>query len=485
MSFRDYFKIENAIRIYGDFNIVMGGYYKENKSFLVYNAKEVNGKNAYEELVKEKYLSKIKKYSNDEYFGDFFADYPNLRLMYSKGEYWPCFDYYSFLNIVMRGLIFTSNNEKINIIKSIKIYDVDIIKRKIVTIIKEDRWVVKDSIDKLKNLNPLQLNLLREACKQIKKDKTKDKFQGMEKLLYEYRNYLDKLVYFIDETFETYSNKLDLEQVMNCFDDDKLSLIIVKAILDNSYIIVEETGEIDRMVHIVQCYINAVEKYRIENPEYNPSIIIEKNHKKEKYYTYMDLKKKFGKYLELAPDFKPGYIEEIFTDNEFPWEIISSGNNINDLGNNLETEKTRVYKEKSTEDRDAKALRVVEGFEYLCSNRPISKFKGKDIFDGYIGFQYENGIVIFEKVYDKNGDIAISNATYAMTINNFTYLSKKTKPEIINILKYAKTGLWRFYHTENMISWRNRVDELINGRDYTSSDYDEIEELLNDNKKTL
>ena len=61
-KFEDYFKIENAIRIYGEFSIIMDGFYEDKNSFLRYNSIKENGKNKYEEIVKESYLAKAGKY---------------------------------------------------------------------------------------------------------------------------------------------------------------------------------------------------------------------------------------------------------------------------------------------------------------------------------------------------------------------------------------------------------------------------------------
>lgn len=478
-KFEDYFKIENAIRIYGEFSIIMDGFYEDKNSFLRYNSIKENGKNKYEEIVKESYLAKAGKYFPNKFFSDFIDIYPNIRLMYSEGIYWPCFDYLCFLQKIFEKLIFTPSDEKLKLVKSIRTYDVERMKKIILSTVRAERWNVSEYLKKINILNIIQTQFFSTACNQIKKDNIKRKPKEIEKVLIEYRNNLDLLISFIEDTFDSFDNKIDYEELVSCFEYDKFNLIVVKGILDSCYNTLKSGHFIDRMIHIVQCYVNAVEKYRIDNPKYNPMIIIGLNHKKGKTYTYEDLKKKFGKYLEMAPEFKPGYIEEIFTDNEFPWEIISQGKKL-DLNSDKVDDNTtgKPVKSKTTTPRSHKELRVVEGYEYLCGKKPINIFRGKNVFDGYLGFQYENGIVIFEKVYDKNGDIAIMNATYAMTINNFTYLSKRTKTEIIHILSKAKKGIWRFYHTENMESWRTKVIELITEKDYTQEDYDYIEELL-------
>jgi hypothetical protein len=480
-KFEEYFKIENAIRIYGSFNAVMGGFPYDEESVIGRNGLKENGKNKFNLFLNKHFKIRNNNKKNNPFLKDLIDGCPNVRLMYAEGMYCPCFDYFTFLTNVLNLLVFTNVDEKQKYVKGIRSYDVDGLCALLKSSVKKEIIQVNRFIDNKASsynmMNPFILSHLSRLGNKLDKKKNKD----VNSLLIDYRKKLDLLYEYINESFETYHTLLDYDELVKCFDYDKYNLLVIRGIFDNCFRVMKSNHYYDKYIHIVKCYIDSVERYRLENPKYNPKVIIGIKNGREIFYSYEDLVKDFGKYLELYPEFEPSFIEEIFADNEFPWEIIPVGNN---LGNNSEPAEPTIPREKSTIDKDSKKLRVVEGYEYLVSKQLVSKFRGKNIFDGYIGFQFDNGIVIFEKVYDKNGDIAIMNATYAMTIENFTYFSKRTKPEIIHILKKAKTNIWRFYHTENMSSWRSKVDMLTTGIDYTSEDIEAINTLLElDEKK--
>lgn len=483
-KFEDYFKIENAIRIYGSFNAVIGGFpYKEN-SLICRNGLKENGKNKFNMFLNKHFKIRNNNKKNNPFLKDLIDGCPNVRLMYAEGMYCPCFDYLTFITYVLNLLVFTNEDEKQKYVKGIRKYDVDglcaLLKSSVKKEIIQVNKFIENKASDYRMMYPFIFNHLNRLGNKLNKKKNGD----MNSLLLEYKKDLELLYNYIDESFETYHTMLDYNELLSCFDYDKFNLLVIRGIFDNCYRVMKSNNYYDKYIHIVKCYIDSVKRYRLESPKYNPKVVVGIKNGREIFYSFEDLEKDFGKYLELYPEFEPSFIEDLFSDNEFPWEIIPVGNKI-DLGNNSETDKPVNPREKSTVDKNAKKLRVVEGFEYLCSKNPISRFIGKNIFDGYMGFQYDNGIVIFEKVYDKNGDIAIMNATYAMTIENFTYFSKRTKPEIIHILKKAKTNIWRFYHTENMSSWRSKVDMLTTGIEYTSEDIEAINKLLELDEKKI
>lgn len=477
-NFEDYFKIENAIRIYGSFNVLIGGFSFNEETYLHYNAKKENGKNRFDYLLNHTYSVRNNNKKSNPFFREIIESYPNIRLMYSSGIYCPVYDYLQFITKVMNLLVFTNPNEKAKFVKSIRKYDIDEMKNILQLCIKNEINQVNIFINNGFYEQKMMFQFIFGHLNKLG-NKIKRKNNNIIGLLKEYKTNLELLVKFVDESFDCFHQAIDYNLLLETFEYDKYNLLIIKGILDTCFKSLESNGYIDKPIHIVQCYINAVERYRLENSDYNPRITIGRKNGREIIYSYEDLKNNFGKYLEQAPDFKPGYIEEIFANEEFPWEILPSGNKIN-LGNNIKPIPSDDKKPKSSsgKDKQSKQLRVVEGFEYLSSKEPVRIFKGKNVFEGYIGFEYSNGIVIFEKVYDKNKEIAFDNATYAMTTGNFAILSRLTKPEIIQILKKAKRGLWRFYHTENMISWKSKVDTLLEGLDYSQEDYDYAEELI-------
>lgn len=81
------------------------------------------------------------------------------------------------------------------------------------------------------------------------------------------------------------------------------------------------------------------------------------------------------------------------------------------------------------------------------SSDPFFRIKGKNTFDGYVGYVYPNGRVVLDKFYDNasEGILADGHAVYAMSIQEFYELSKLSKSEIIrnNLCKrYVHRGNW-------------------------------------------
>lgn len=81
------------------------------------------------------------------------------------------------------------------------------------------------------------------------------------------------------------------------------------------------------------------------------------------------------------------------------------------------------------------------------SSDPFFRIKGKNTFDGYVGYVYPNGRVVLDKFYDNasEGILADGHAVYAMSIQEFYELSKLSKSEIIRndlCKRYFHRGNW-------------------------------------------
>ena len=111
----------------------------------------------------------------------------------------------------------------------------------------------------------------------------------------------------------------------------------------------------------------------------------------------------------------------------------------------------------------------------------IYSIVGRDKFAGYVGYMYENGLVIFEKFYDdaEKTKISQSNATYIMTYEKFLNFTKMSKPEIIAAIKSADNDkLRRLYHSKN---WEVRLKRIVSGIDYSPEAVMFIETMLRQN----
>lgn len=135
---------------------------------------------------------------------------------------------------------------------------------------------------------------------------------------------------------------------------------------------------------------------------------------------FNDLKNIINLYLEVF-----GYCEILNDDlkltnlnsnyNRCNWEILPPDIKINIQKSKI---KSRMDKDKYKKDYDQERINTLEGYN------PKEKFIGKNGFQGYYAFLYNNICVLESPLY--------GNATYIVPINNWKDLSKMTKKELIN-----------------------------------------------------
>ena len=126
---------------------------------------------------------------------------------------------------------------------------------------------------------------------------------------------------------------------------------------------------------------------------------------------------------------------------------------------------------------------------YLENSDYVYKIYGVHKFEGYIGYIYPNGTVIFEKYYEniKTKKVASSSATYVMRLDNFMEMSKLSKTEIIRIIhRDSGANVKRIFHRENMERWKSDIFRVISGSEYTEEVMNYINALIsrNDLKKS-
>lgn len=143
------------------------------------------------------------------------------------------------------------------------------------------------------------------------------------------------------------------------------------------------------------------------------------------------------------------FMDEYLTDLSANWDFLPPDDK------SYENEAMKKIRESgqamSEEEREQHQLRLLDLFmekkELYDSSDPFFRVKGKETFDGYIGFVYPNGRVVLDKFYDDadSGKLADGHAVYAMSIQDFYELSKLSKSEIIrNKLchRYIHKGDW-------------------------------------------
>lgn len=144
-----------------------------------------------------------------------------------------------------------------------------------------------------------------------------------------------------------------------------------------------------------------------------------------------------------------GFMDEYLKDLSANWEFLPPDDK------SYEEDVLRKIKSSGKTMKDEDRLRrqerlldlFMEKKELYDSSDPFFRVKGKDTFDGYIGFVYPNGRVVLDKFYDDadSGKLAGGHAVYAMSIQEFYELSRLSKSEIIrNKLcnRYVHKGNW-------------------------------------------
>ena len=319
------------------------------------------------------------------------------------------------------------------------------------------------------------------------------------------KDYFTKLIFMLkDVSKDAATNKFDKNKFEDCFEKDKLIIMLCKCIVDSC----RETVKMESLFHncmveVVQL-IHNVKEVGLEK-EFNPVIKYynEDTGKIEKY-SFEDLKKEVAQMLSEHPEFEIATVtmEDVIQNDlyrneeatsqfsktvldsrkrsalEANWEFIKAGS-----GKDKEESDTTDFDEQmkrravsvNSEEKDF-YLDLMKKRLFFENTRYVEYIVGINSFAGYIGYIYPNGIVIFEKMYEdetRMKPVKESNATYVMNIDNFVMLSGMTKLEIIKYIKQTNNpDIRRIYHTSN---WENKVMRVIEG-----FGYDEVEEKIDD-----
>ncbi len=180
---------------------------------------------------------------------------------------------------------------------------------------------------------------------------------------------------------------------------------------------------------------------------------------------------------EEIEEFIVAYLSELSA----KWELIP--NDDNSIEKTIRTSVKRNYRKLTEEERKEKEARLlnlyIEKKKFYDQTDPYFRIKGKNTFDGYIGYIYSNSIVVLEKFYENSEKtkIADNNAIYIMNMRDFYELSQHSKPFLT-----ANHLCRRVIHKKN---WQDRVLKYIN-IDRTNSGPEKVtQQLIADNKVVI
>lgn len=155
------------------------------------------------------------------------------------------------------------------------------------------------------------------------------------------------------------------------------------------------------------------------------------------------------------------YMNEFLNDLSANWEFLPKNDRTvekNVLDNVIKSSNKEKSEEKKKLDRERLLDLYMEKKEFYDSSDPFFRIKGKNTFDGYIGYIYSNGKVILEKYYENSNTsrLAYGEAAYVMDIDKFYSLSRLTKNELITM---DDSVCDRIIHKGN---WQQKAQNVIN-----------------------
>ncbi len=129
---------------------------------------------------------------------------------------------------------------------------------------------------------------------------------------------------------------------------------------------------------------------------------------------------------------------------------------------------------KHTEDRLLNLY--IQKKTFFDGTDPYFRIKGKQTFDGYVGYIYSNSLVILERYYKdvEETKLTENEAIYILRMQDFYELSKHSKLYLM-----ASPLCKRVYHRG---LWQERVLEYINKKENTINPVEDTQKLILDKK---
>ena len=295
--------------------------------------------------------------------------------------------------------------------------------------------------------------------------------------------------------YNTFNKDIDINKIHEMVDIEKFDFIMAHQLIILSQVASEVVDTYHNSLASVYKYIEAIDLYIKEvDPNYRISLTsYDVVGNPIPNYNYHKLKKEFNEIVTKYPQFQvisvdsnsinfdPKDVDEIekyksmiakvFEDNVLSasWELIPDGN-----GNRVNSYSSNVQHRGSSIDNIEARLtkgqqRLVNCKMFLDSTDYLKTIRGINNFDGYIGYIYSSGIVVFEKFYKKyETRIPVDEgATYVMTFDNFVDMSQKTKAEIMDYIKNNGEDVRRIYHSGE---WQDKVSTVIRTGDLSVLD---------------
>jgi len=180
---------------------------------------------------------------------------------------------------------------------------------------------------------------------------------------------------------------------------------------------------------------------------------------------------------EEVEEFIVAYLSELSAN----WELLPSEDE--SIEKTIRNIAKREHRELSLEESKQKEEKLVNLYmqkkRFYDSTDPYFRIKGKNTFDGYVGYIYSNSIVVLEKFYAnvEEKKIAENHAIYIMSMKDFYELSQHSRSYLI-----ANHLCKRVIHKG---SWQVKVLKYINKTATGETPAEDTKKLIKDEKITL
>ena len=317
------------------------------------------------------------------------------------------------------------------------------------------------------------------------------------------KEYVTNLIVGLRHLIPLFDKSIKLDELQECLDLEKFYLAMAKQLIDTTHLTIKEANAIHNSFVYMEKYIMAVKSLRMLG---NYNLVVDTitiDGKKIKYSVndaireYNEIKiahPEFAVYhfesdgrdfrdMGIVRDFASELESYIESKNlQVSWEFIRNGKK--EIVPVDEESLVRLKKKKNDKKRitrEEKIQFVTDRMNFLDHTDYVYKMTGKNQFEGYVGYIYSNGVVVFEKFYKSldSHEPSTSNATYVMTFNNFVQISKLTKTDIITYIKNGGTDVRRVYHTSK---WLDKMISIITSKTYDEEAMKKIDSLISEGK---
>ena len=297
---------------------------------------------------------------------------------------------------------------------------------------------------------------------------------------------LQKMCFATKKLNNVFKNEIDFQELMNCFDYDKMCLTICYSALVQG---VNSNNEITSAMHYCVEYFKRLVEYQEHDPNYNPIITVYeqdtgndlKISAKELYQRYERILGEHPEYKALSFDLDDSNIVrflEFIDKGEHPvsnakdfskliraflteenYEKVSK----DEIKQNIENLNALSDGEVSAEKKN-RIRQQIEKMEFLLNNNPLDCIRGKGTFSNYYGYIYPNGYVVFDTL-DKDFNKSYGNAMFAMPVHLMESLSDIGKKELRT---NHKDKIIPIVHRGN---WKEKITEILNTRNIPGFSY--------------